>query len=42
LKARLAYRRQLDSCTGATGKFRDLCDEALAQMKLKMQQEGIW
>jgi ABC-type phosphate transport system auxiliary subunit len=42
LKAHLAYRRQLDSCTGATGKFRDLCDEALAQMKSKMQQEGIW
>lgn len=42
LKAHLAYRRQLDSCTGATGKFRDLCDEALAQMRSKMQQEGIW
>jgi hypothetical protein len=42
LKAHLAYKRQLDSCTGATGRFRDLCDEALAQMKSKMQQEGIW
>ena len=42
LKAHLAYKRQQDSCTGATGKFRDLCDETLAQMRSKMQQEGIW
>lgn len=42
LKAHLAYKRQQDSCTGATGQFRDLCDQALAQMRSKMQQEGIW
>jgi hypothetical protein len=42
LKAQLAYRRQVDSCTGATGKFREICDQALAQMRSKMQQEGIW
>lgn len=42
LKAHLAYRRQLDSCAGATGKFRELCEEALAQMKSKMQREGTW
>jgi hypothetical protein len=42
VKAHLAYRRQLENCTGATGKFRDWCDESLEQMKSKMQQEGIW
>jgi hypothetical protein len=42
LKAHLVYRRQQDSCIGATGKYRDMCDEALANMRSKMQQEGIW
>lgn len=42
LKAHLAYRRQLDSCTGATGKYREMCDEALEKMRSKMQREGIW
>jgi hypothetical protein len=41
-KAHLAYKRQLENCTGATGKFRDWCDESLEQMKSKMQREGIW
>ncbi len=42
LKAHLAYKRQLDSCTGATGQYREMCDEALEQMKSKMRREGIW
>ncbi len=41
-KAHLAYKRQLENCTGATGQFRDWCDESLEQMKSKMQREGIW
>jgi hypothetical protein len=41
-KAHLAYKRQLENCTGATGKFRDWCDESLEQMRSKMQREGIW
>jgi hypothetical protein len=42
VKAHLAYKRQQDSCTGWTGEYRDRCDEALANMRSKMQQEGIW
>jgi hypothetical protein len=42
VKAHLVYRRQLENCTGATGKYRDMCDEALANMRSKMEQEGIW